>query len=123
MNDPYWTLDTSLFDGQFRYFGSDPIQVRGKAHTEQERYSKSDVNLEITPISITQGERTYCHLSVKNDRFPYNLPLCQAPSANRFSHIMWRSIGRASFSVFHLPSSSDSATLVPRYLEDALRNA
>lgn len=62
MNDPYWTIDTSLFTGQFRYFGNEPVLVRGKAHTEQERYCKSDVNLEITPISITQGARIYLHL-------------------------------------------------------------
>ena len=61
MIDPYWTLDTSLFEGTFRYFGDAPVLVRGKAHTEQEHYRKSDVNLEITPIAITQGERTYVH--------------------------------------------------------------
>ena len=62
MNDPYWTLDTSLFEGTFRYFGKELVQVRGKAHTEQERYRKSDINQEITPIAITQGERTYLHM-------------------------------------------------------------
>ncbi len=44
MSDPYWALDTSLFTGTFRYFGSDPVSVRGKIHTEQERYTRSDVN-------------------------------------------------------------------------------
>ena len=62
MSDQYYTIDTALFTGQFRYFGAEPVLVRGKAHTEQEHYRKSDVNLEITPISITQGERTYLHL-------------------------------------------------------------
>lgn len=62
MSDNYWTIDTSLFDGQFRYFGKEPVQVRGKVHTEQERYRKSDITQEITPIAITQGERTYLHL-------------------------------------------------------------
>lgn len=62
MNDPYWTLDTSLFEGTFRYFGKELVQVRGKVHTEQERYRKSDINQEITPIAITQGERTYLHM-------------------------------------------------------------
>ena len=42
-----------------------------------------------------------CHLSVKNYRFPDNLPRCQAPSTNRLSHIMWRGIVRLSFSVLH----------------------
>jgi hypothetical protein len=58
----YNLSDTSLFTGTFRYFGPEPVMVRGKAHTEQERYRKSDVNLEIAPIGITQGERTYVHL-------------------------------------------------------------
>ena len=62
MHDPYWTLDTSLFEGTFRYFGKEPVQVRGKVHTEQEHYRKSDINREITPIAIPQGERTYLHL-------------------------------------------------------------
>ncbi len=62
MSEPYWTLDTSLFTGTFRYFGSDPISVRGKVHTEQERYTRSDVNQEITPIAITSGTRTYFHM-------------------------------------------------------------
>ncbi len=62
MNDPYWTLDTSLFEGTFRYFGKEPMQVRGKVHTEQERYRKSDINREITPIAIKEGERTYLHM-------------------------------------------------------------
>ncbi len=59
---PYWTLDTSLFEKTFRYFGPSPVLVRGKVHTEQERYTKSDINQEITPIAITQGERTYFHM-------------------------------------------------------------
>ncbi len=62
MSDSYWKLDTSLFEGTFRYFGKEPVQVRGKVHTEQERYRKSDINQEITPIAIAQGERTYLHL-------------------------------------------------------------
>ena len=62
INNPYWTLDTSLFIGTFRYFGSEPVQVRGKVHTEQERYTRSDVNQEITPIARVPGERTYLHL-------------------------------------------------------------
>jgi hypothetical protein len=62
MNEPYWTLDTSLFEGTFRYFGRDPVQVRGKVHTEQERYQRSDINREITSIAVTQGTRVYLHM-------------------------------------------------------------
>ena len=36
---PYWTLDTSLFEGQFTYFGGSPIYVRGKVHQSEERSS------------------------------------------------------------------------------------
>jgi hypothetical protein len=59
MHDPYWTLDTSLFEGTFRYFGPELVLVRGKAHTEQERYRKSDVNLKpfvlVPDIVLTTG--------------------------------------------------------------------
>ncbi len=61
MNDSYWTLDTSLFEGRFRYFGTELALVRGKVHTENEDYWPSDINQEITPIAITRGVRTYVH--------------------------------------------------------------
>ncbi len=32
----YWTIDTVLCERTFPYIGSDPVQVRGKIHTEQE---------------------------------------------------------------------------------------
>lgn len=81
MNDPYWTLDTSLFTGTFRYFGEDVAQVRGKVHTEQERYTRSDVNQEITPIAVTQGTRTYLHLRpfVLIPDIVLTIGLCQKP--------------------------------------------
>jgi len=62
MDDPYWTLDTSLFEGTFRYFGKEPVQVRGKIHTEQERYGPRDIDQEITPVAVTSGTRTYVHM-------------------------------------------------------------
>jgi hypothetical protein len=62
MSDSYWTIDTSLFDGSFRYFGREAVLVRGKVHTEQERYRPSDVNQEITPVGVKEGVRTYLHL-------------------------------------------------------------
>src|SRR6266446_5364949 len=62
MNDPYWTLDTSLFEGTFRYFGKEPVLVRGKVHTEKERSTKSDVHQEVTPLAITSGERSSLHM-------------------------------------------------------------
>ncbi len=62
MHDSYWTVDTALFAGTFRYFGPDAVLVRGKVHFEQESYRRSDVNQEITPIGIEEGVRTYLHL-------------------------------------------------------------
>src|SRR6266704_1170998 len=62
MHDSYWTVDTALFAGTFRYFGPDAVLVRGKVHFEQESYRPSDVNQEITPIGIEEGVRTYLHL-------------------------------------------------------------
>ena len=58
----YWTIDTVLFEGTFRYFGRDPMHVRGKVHTEQERYRLSRENQEIIPIGFKDGVRTYLHL-------------------------------------------------------------
>lgn len=62
MSDRYWTIDTSLFNGVFRYFGRGPVLVRGKVHTSQQQYNPSDLNQEIMPISITQGVRTHLHM-------------------------------------------------------------
>ena len=78
------------------------------------------------PGDITRGEdcvTVKCHLSFKKDRFPNNLPRCQALSAHRFSHIMWRDIGRPLFSILCLPPSSNLMTHPPRYMKNAPGNA
>jgi hypothetical protein len=62
MNDPYYTLDTTLFDGQFRYFGSELVQVRGKVHQSEERYSLQKAETDIEPIQTLRGSRTYIHM-------------------------------------------------------------
>src|SRR5258708_7929889 len=62
MDDSSWTVDTAVFAGTFRYFGPDAVLVRGKVHVEQESYRRSEVNKEITPIGIKEGERPYLHL-------------------------------------------------------------
>jgi hypothetical protein len=59
---PYWTHDTSLCTGSFRYFGSEPVLVRGKLHLADEPYRKSDVDLEIVPLAHKQGMSTYVNL-------------------------------------------------------------
>lgn len=61
---PYWTHDTSLFTGIFRYFRKEPVLVRGKLHLQDEPYSKTDADLEIVPLSQKTGQCTYIHLKV-----------------------------------------------------------
>src|SRR5438874_10127878 len=62
MELPYWTHDTSLFTGTFRYFGKEPVLVRGKLHLAQEQYRKSAIDLEIVPLMTKAGICTYIHL-------------------------------------------------------------
>jgi hypothetical protein len=62
MNEPYYTLDTSLFDGQFRYFGSELVQVRGKLHQSEEQYSLRPAEQDIEPITALKGTRQYVHM-------------------------------------------------------------
>jgi hypothetical protein len=61
MTEQYYTLDTSLFDGQFRYFGKDPVQVRGKVHQSEEQYSLRKAETDIEPIQTLRGTRSYIH--------------------------------------------------------------
>jgi hypothetical protein len=61
MTEQYYTLDTSLFDGQFRYFGKDPVQVRGKVHQSEEQYHLHKAETEIEPITMLRGTRHYIH--------------------------------------------------------------
>src|SRR5258708_27348096 len=68
-------------------------------------------------------EKCRCHLSTKKHRFPDKLPRCQAPSANRFSHIIWRGIVKGSFFILHLSSRSNLTACSPKYMEDAPGNA
>ncbi len=61
---PYYTLDTSLFAGTFRYFSrrNEPVLVRGKVHKSEEQYSLRHAETEIVPIKTLTGERTYFHM-------------------------------------------------------------
>ena len=59
---PYWTHDTSLFTGSIRYFGKEPVLVRGKLHLADELYHKSEADLEIVPLTQQQGESTYVNM-------------------------------------------------------------
>ncbi len=62
LEQPYWTHDTSLFTGQFRSFGKEPVLVRGKLHLAEEAYSKTDVDREIVPLTQKKGICTYVNL-------------------------------------------------------------
>lgn len=59
---PYWTHDTSLCTGTFRYFGKEPVFVHGKVHLAEEPYHKRDRDLEIVPLTHRQGMSTYVNL-------------------------------------------------------------
>jgi hypothetical protein len=62
MTEQYYTLDTSLFEGQFTYFGSSSIYVRGKVHQSEERYSLQKAETDIEPIKTLRGTRTCIHM-------------------------------------------------------------
>lgn len=59
---PYFALDTFLFEGLFRYFGKEPVQVRGKIHANEEAYRLTPAERDIEPIEILSGRRHYVHL-------------------------------------------------------------
>ncbi len=59
---PYYTLDISLFEGMFRYFGNEPVQVRGKIHLSEEAYRLQPAERAIEPIEHLAGRRHYVHL-------------------------------------------------------------
>src|SRR5258708_30274308 len=71
------------------------------------------------PLEEKEVRDATCHLSGKIYCFSENLPRCQALSADRLSHIIWRGIGNSSFSVLPFSSSSDLAAHSPRYLGNA----
>src|SRR5947208_9341182 len=62
---PYFTVDTVLFSGHFPYFdrGNEAVEVRGKAHTSEERYRiEKGAEQAIRPIPTLAGQRTSIHL-------------------------------------------------------------
>jgi hypothetical protein len=62
MQDPYFTIDTSLLTGTFRYFGNTPVLVRGKIHLAEEKYRKTDAETEIVPLHTKQGTCIYVNM-------------------------------------------------------------
>src|SRR5437588_11300068 len=57
--DPYWTEDTSLFEGSFRYFRGSPSMVRARIHVDEERYRLDAADLESSLITQKAGSRSY----------------------------------------------------------------
>jgi hypothetical protein len=62
---PYWTHDTALFSGRFRYFSREltPVAVRGKIHLSQEPYRLQPKATDIEPIKQLTGTRSYVHMN------------------------------------------------------------
>jgi len=56
-HDDFWTHDTHLFQGSFRYYRNMPRPVRGKIHLSEESYTTD--KYEIVPIATRRGTRTY----------------------------------------------------------------
>lgn len=53
-NPLYWTHDTSLFEGQFRYFGEHSVMVRGKIHVAEEPYQATDHDQALVALTTTE---------------------------------------------------------------------
>jgi len=61
MDDPFWTHDTLLFEGSFRYYRNKKQPVRGKIHVSDEQYDFSDFghSLERAYLNSQKGKRVY----------------------------------------------------------------
>jgi hypothetical protein len=57
--DPYWTEDTALFEGSFRYFRGFPSIVRSRIHVDEEAYRLDAADLESALIPHGAGLRSY----------------------------------------------------------------
>jgi hypothetical protein len=61
---PYYTLDTSLFRGRFKYFSGDstePVLVRAKVHIAVEQYTLNRREQDIESVTTRRGTREYFH--------------------------------------------------------------
>jgi hypothetical protein len=65
MDDPFWTHDTLLFAGSFKYYRDKKQEVRGKIHMVGERYNFNNFghSLERGYLNNPKGERVYLLLS------------------------------------------------------------
>jgi hypothetical protein len=64
MEDPFWTHDTELFEGTFRYYRNRKQEVRGKLHESKETYDFHVFghSLERDSLTSTKGTRSYIML-------------------------------------------------------------
>ena len=60
-DDDYWTHDTPLFVGTFRYYRNKPHMVQGRVHVAEEQFRDSSLN-EIIPLSTKKGTRHYINM-------------------------------------------------------------
>ena len=60
MEDPFWTHDTLLFEGTFRYYHDKKQPVHGKIHSSEEDYDFHSFghSLERTYLKNRKGKRT-----------------------------------------------------------------
>jgi hypothetical protein len=65
MEDQFWTHDTVLFEGTFRYYRNKKQQVRAKVHVSEEPYDLNTFghSLEKDSLKTTKGTRTYMLLT------------------------------------------------------------
>jgi hypothetical protein len=61
MEDSFWTHDTLLFEGRFRYYHDKKQEVRGKIHLAGERYDFKSFGhgLERSYLNNPKGQRVY----------------------------------------------------------------
>jgi hypothetical protein len=61
MDDPFWTHDTFLFEGTFRYYRNKKQPVRGKLHVSNEKYDFNEFghSLERNSLKAAKGTRIY----------------------------------------------------------------
>jgi hypothetical protein len=62
--DPYWSADTFLFSGRFRYYRGEVRQIRGLVHLSEETFTP-DMLLDAAPLPLSAqgGKRVYLMIS------------------------------------------------------------
>jgi hypothetical protein len=81
--DDFWTHETLLFQGSFRYDRNKPRPVRGKIHVSEESYRLDDFERDIRPMDTRKGTRTYImmHPYVSEPILPVRVGLYNKPKS------------------------------------------